>query len=43
MLEVKFDYAQQMTVIQAKKGDKFREVINKYYKSHQLIQILFVF
>ena len=38
MLEVKFDYAQQMTVIQAKKEDKFREVINKYYKKHLFLK-----
>ena len=32
MLEVEFDYAQQITVIQAKIEDKFKEVINKYYQ-----------
>ena len=32
MLEVEFDYAQKITVIQAKIEDKFKEVINKYYQ-----------
>ena len=30
MIEIEFDYQQQVTVIQAKADDLFQDVINKY-------------
>ena len=36
MLQVEFNYAQQITVIQAKIEDKFKEVINKYYQKSSI-------